>query len=192
MFNNITIDNYGVNIYTNFDLNDLGRMNWAWTSTQLESWGWVNKGWYTSWNQKGWRSNSNSWNGPIWNYWGYTLDSRTFLIIEQNRLQHRYALEKRTNERFGNRHSVYQNNTNNKVLRRQKTRSRPNTKTQSIKSYSYTLTNLSDTRSRSNSNSSSEETRTKLYNTASNSIRNNTNSGSNSNQINSSKKTLKN
>jgi hypothetical protein len=66
-FNNVTIDNYGINIYSPLLGLNIARTNWAWTSNQLESWGWINKGWNTPWNQQGWRSVSNSWNGPIWN-----------------------------------------------------------------------------------------------------------------------------
>lgn len=217
-FNNVTIDNYGINIYSPLSELNIARTNWAWTSNQLESWGWMNKGWNTPWNQNGWRSISNSWNGPIWNYWGWDGDSRTFSIIAQNQLQTRYSLDKRFAERLGKRQSVYlafnnrsSNNTKNNTIRyasltkrtsSDKPRSRPRTKTvirnsTSTLSNSYVSTNNSTIQSDSRSNTRSTIRRSNNSNSTTNSSTIRTTSSaiksvSNSNTIGRSAKSLRN
>ncbi|WP_152604763.1 hypothetical protein [Psychroserpens jangbogonensis] len=111
-FNNVTINNIGINIYSDFAINNLGRTNWAWTSNHLESWGWINKGWNTPWNQNNWRSVSNSWNGPIWNYWGWDGDPENSLCGGDNS----WSRGLRFPEFIKKRHSVYQQFASNSKI----------------------------------------------------------------------------
>lgn len=179
-FNNITINNYGVNIYTNIRPLELGRINWVFTTNQLKSWGWINKGWNTPWNQSGWRSISNSWNGPVWNYWGYTASIRELRIIEVNQIYARNSYE-RSKRNQGNRLSVYQRSSynsqkKNNLAMRTRPRSRPVTKKGRLNNIETYNTNRSNTRSRSTravqtSNSRSESSGSSRAISSSNSSR---------------------
>ncbi|WP_040254211.1 hypothetical protein [Psychroserpens mesophilus] len=196
-FNNVTIDNYGINIYSPLSRLSIARSNWAWTSNQLESWGWINKGWNTPWHQNGWRSISNSWNGPIWNYWGWDGEPENSLINGNNS----WARGLHFNKTLGKRQSVYNyiafnnrpstnnhaktsvitNNTKINAIRyasltkrttSEKPRSRPRTviKTNtSIRSNSYVSSNNSTTKSDSKNNSRSTIRRPNKNNSNSNS-----------------------
>ncbi|WCO02433.1 hypothetical protein [Psychroserpens ponticola] len=170
-FNNVTIDNIGLNIYSDFAINNLGRTNWSWTSKQLQSWGWINKGWNTPWNQKNWRSVSNSWNGPIWNYWGWDGEPENSLYDYRGENSWRNTMIF-LNPIRKKRHSAYQQVVLNRIKTSPKyasitkratsdlPRSRPRSKAVktsnlSLLSKSYISSNNSSTQSNSRSNSTS-------------------------------------